>query len=340
MSQARSAGRALARAIPSASPHQLPGLGLSVVMTQSFQVSAAVRRSERQTWTITATPLNRCRKVVIDMGTGAGGQVPDGTAACLPGGKRAHETHRGYLESDRVTGIDLGAKSIYCVSLSAAPWGARRQLIDVAAFTSEEIQSAVAYCAPALAVAVDAPPAPSTNPHGGDPDLGGWQTARCTEFAMRGRGGRWGPPWPTPLAGQLATSWMSVGFRLWSALRTDGHDGVFEVYPHALFECLARGIDGSATGRPSRIPNKATVAGQRMRRHLLSDYVELPPGAVMWGHDWLDALVSALLAYFTLHFGARPVVCDPPCLAPDDSGIWMPTRCGAGLRTWFNNLGV
>lgn len=74
---------------------------------------------------------------------------------------------------------------------------------------------------------------------------------------MRGIGERWGSPWPTPPAGQPATSSMSVGFGLWSALRTDGHDGV---------SGSARMPCSNAWRRASTTPPRADRVGSPTRR--------------------------------------------------------------------------
>ena len=160
----------------------------------------------------------------------------------------------------------------------------------------------------ATAIAIDAPAALSTAPHGEDPTISGkFRSARCCEIAL-GREHRLWVPWVTPVAGAPVPDWMQVGFRLYRELTTKRHAPI-EVYPHAGFRLLSS----------ASLPKKTTLAGVRERVARLEAQGIVAPWMGLWSHDALDATLAALLALRAVDGTAVAVGC-----GHDDSAIWIP----------------
>lgn len=165
----------------------------------------------------------------------------------------------------------------------------------------------VALAAGATAIAIDAPAAPSTAPHAGDPSLSPkFRPARCCEIAgppaqvvgavghADGRGGRAGMD-----AGRVPAP-RGAG--------ADGHAPI-EVYPYAGFRLLAGRV----------LSKKTTVSGVRERVAVLEAERVAAPWMRLWSHDALDAAMAAMLALRAGEGTAIPVGC-----GHDGSTIWIP----------------
>ncbi len=212
----------------------------------------------------------------------------------------------------RSIGIDLGASTIHFVVLIGAS-GAPGVVAEAHTFAADDIESVVALAVGAVTIAIDAPAELSTAPHRDDTTISNkFRTARCGEIAL-GQAEKIWVPWVTPDDEAKVPSWMQVGFDLWSALRTAGHEPL-EVYPAGAFRALAG----------ARVPSKSTRAGLQVRIALLAPHVERPDWIEMWSHDGIDALAAAVTARQAGAGTARRIAhTDPGC---DRSSIWLPVR--------------
>jgi hypothetical protein len=209
-------------------------------------------------------------------------------------------------------GIDVAADRLYAVQL--APDGS---VVRAAVLGADELAEVRAWAAEVDAVAIDAPEAPSTEPHTGDSSLSTkFRPARCAEIGLGQRRSIW-VPWVTP-ASEPFSGWMSLGFELFAALQ--GVATVVETYPYAIFRTLNQGRAVSA---------KTTLAGHRARCELLRANGVVDPPLAMWGHDGLDATAAALVALGVASSRSEPVTC-----GHDGSAIWLPVvedaMAGAG----------
>ena len=152
----------------------------------------------------------------------------------------------------------------------------------VATFDTSSVDEAVAACAGATRVAVDAPSDPATGRVHGGVRSAKFAVARCNEIAAGEELGIW-VPWVTPTADACPT-WMRTGFALWRALREEGQ-APMEVYPAGCFWLL--------NGRRWP-PRKSTADGRAARARLLEPFVDLPDRPL--GHDDLDAVMAAVVA--------------------------------------------
>lgn len=211
---------------------------------------------------------------------------------------------------ERAVGIDVGLRRLHLVTVRRD--GASRPVVEsVAVVPAGEPGAATDRCAGATRVGVDAPGEPSRGVHRHDRTgrlSAKFRPARCGEIAAGQRFGVW-VPWVTPVAGEPAPGWMSVGFALWSALRRGGAE-VLETYP--------AGSVWLASGRRWP-PAKTTVAGRGRRLALLAARADLPPGATAWDHDTIDAAVAGLVAL--AHDPAGRAAHDHP--GCDGSSLWM-----------------
>jgi predicted nuclease with RNAse H fold len=200
-------------------------------------------------------------------------------------------------------GIDPGASALHYAVLDDT-----RRVVDGGVLPAGAMPELLEVAAGAGVVAIDAPAAPSTAPHAGDPSLPPkFRPARCCEIALAHRYRLW-VPWVAPVAGAAADEWMRVGFRLFQELAAAGHAPI-EVYPHAGFRLLA--------GRA--LPRKTTAAGRRKRAVILAAERVAAPSMDVWTHDALDATMAALLALRAGDGTAVPVGC-----GHDGSAIWVP----------------
>lgn len=198
-------------------------------------------------------------------------------------------------------GIDVGARTLTAVGIGR---GVRA--------TEGDLDHVLAFCEGAVAVAVDAPDAPSSAPHADDPSLEPkWRTARCCEIAGWREHGFPAVPWTTPPRGSPTPAWMLVGFALWDALRAAGH-APLEVYPAACFWLL--------NGRHWP-PRKSSPSGRAARLELLRSRLFLPDDATGWNHDRLDAAVAALVA---IQGRTRASRLSHHCSRDDGSALWVP----------------
>ena len=184
-------------------------------------------------------------------------------------------------------GIDVGARRVHVAQL--AP-------LEVRVATT--VDEAVAMCAGATAIAIDAPSDPASGRvHTGDHSPK-FAVARCNEIAAGEQLGIW-VPWVTPTR-DAAPSWMLAGFALWQALRTAGHEPV-EVYPAGCFWLL--------NGRRWP-PKKSTPEGRAARAALLGLPIE------RFSHDEIDAVMAAVVARGPSHvIGHDDPACDGSRLA-------------------------
>jgi predicted nuclease with RNAse H fold len=208
--------------------------------------------------------------------------------------------------TERFAGIDVGERQLHCALLDAG--GA---ILGCTSLDAGDSRALLSWCSGANVVAIDAPEAPSTRPHGDSTELAPkFRGARCAEIELGRRHGSW-VAWVTP-SGPPFPPWMEVGFGAYRRLQDVE---LLEVYPYAAFRELAG-------GRPPA--NKRTAAGRRERADLLSragiqgDALAGPPS-----HDTLDALVAALVALERFRGRAQRVSC-----GHDGSAIWLPGPLG------------
>jgi predicted nuclease with RNAse H fold len=211
--------------------------------------------------------------------------------------------------SGQFIGIDVGARTLHCAAIDGQ--GAS---LDRAALPAADDDALARWCAGAAAVAIDAPEAPSTAPHGDDPGLAPkFRRARCAEIELGRRHGSW-VSWVAPREPPFP-SWMEAGFRAFATLRAAADHELLEVYPHACFRELAAG---------RRLARKQTGAGRSERAELLAAAGVPIDGFEELSHDYLDALVAALTALDRSRGRARRVTC-----GHDESAIWLPGRSSA-----------
>jgi predicted nuclease with RNAse H fold len=210
----------------------------------------------------------------------------------------------------RALGIDLGASALHLAVLEGdGPVGLQVQAATTVDAT--DLDTVVATATGVDAVAIDAPAAPSTAVHRDDETISRkFRIARCGEIALGEQARIW-VPWVTPPDPDAVPGWMRVGFSMWDALVTAGHEPV-EVYPAGVFRVLAGHVP----------PKKTTPAGRRARVDLLASTIDLPVGIDHWSHDGLDALAAALTAHQRATGRARACGHDDP--ACDGSAIWLP----------------
>lgn len=202
----------------------------------------------------------------------------------------------------RAVGIDLGASAIWTVA--AERRGGRWAVTAAGVFAADEVADVVAWSAGATA-AIDAPGGRSEGRHHDDARVAAkFRPARCAEVALRLAG--IAVPWVAPGPADPVPPWMGVGFELWSALDGDA----LEVFPFGAFTALL--------GR--RPANKLTVVGRRQRLAALAAELDLPPSAVAWGHDAIDAAVAAVVAAHHVDGRAVRIACDDH----DGSAMWQP----------------
>ena len=171
-----------------------------------------------------------------------------------------------------VVGIDVGARRFHLARLTPHD---TKLVIDVVTTVDE----AVARCAGATAIAIDAPSEPATGRvHDGDHSPK-FAVARCNEIAAGEQLGIW-VPWVTPMRDE-APGWMLAGFALRDGLRAAGHEPI-EVYPAGCFWLL--------NGRRWP-PRKTTPQGRAARAALLG-----MPELADRSHDEIDAVMAALVA--------------------------------------------
>ncbi len=208
----------------------------------------------------------------------------------------------------RAVGIDLGASAVWSVAAEQGTGG--WSVVGAAVHGIDELDDVVAWCEGAT-VAIDAPGGLSERLHLDDTALAAkFRLARCAEVALRRDGHA--VAWISPSAGQPVPAWMQVGFDLWAAFAAtrSGDELPLEVFPHAVFTALL--------GR--RPPNKLTIAGRRARLAVLEEHLLVPPTAVAWGHDAIDAAAAAVVAAHRVEGRARLLRC------PDHDGsvMWQP----------------
>jgi predicted nuclease with RNAse H fold len=213
--------------------------------------------------------------------------------------------------SGSVCGIDLGASSIWVVRLSGAAYA---DVVAVERLPASALDRLGEIVSDASVVAIDAPGGFSSGCHLGDSSLAAkFQSARCSEVALRKAG--IAVPFVTPLANHDPPSWMQVGFSAWEIANATAAS-VVETYPHGIFWRLA--------GR--QLFHKQRETGRQLRRAVLRECLDLPVGVELWGHDALDALACAWLAWCVGHGGAEQISCagDTDWPRHDDSSIWLP----------------
>ena len=202
-------------------------------------------------------------------------------------------------------GIDVGAESLHCVKVDR-----RLRIASVGLFGSNELDRLCEWVGDANTVAIDAPAELSTAPHAEDTDLSPkFRAARCAEIDLGRRYGSW-VPWVAPPE-PPSTGWIAAGLAVHAALKKRGVVTI-EVFPHAGFRELAG---------PARLPKKRTSAGIRARADALLRAGIEGANLLMWSHDGLDALLSALVAHDCGQGTARKAGCEH-----DDSAIWLPAR--------------
>lgn len=198
-------------------------------------------------------------------------------------------------------GIDVAGDELHCVEL--APHGAvtRNEVVPAG-----DLERIVSWASTVGCVAIDAPAAPSTEPHRDDPELSPkFARARCCEIALGRERGIW-VPWVPPSTPPFA-AWIAVGFELHAALA--GVAVALETFPHAVFRTLAG----------SRIPPKTKRAGIDARVAILHAVGVREASLSMWDHDGLDAAAAAVVALQHAAGAAEPVAC-----GHDGSAIWLP----------------
>lgn len=210
-----------------------------------------------------------------------------------------------------VIGIDVATERLHCVALDND--GA---LVGGRVFAARDLGALAAWAAPAEIVAIDAPAALSTAPHGDDGSLSPkFRRARCAEIALGLEHGIW-VPWTSP-TGPPVPGWIATGLELFSALGTSLPAELIEVYPYGGFRVLTR---------PQRLAKKTSVAGARERiAALRAAGLRTSEDLGLWSHDTTDAALAAIVALQKRSGAAVPVTC-----GHDDSVIWLPTARTAG----------
>jgi len=137
--------------------------------------------------------------------------------------------------------------------------------------------------------------------------------ARCSEVALRRAG--IAVPFVTPQRVSEVPAWMTVGFSVWE-IATEVSAGVVETYPHGIFWRLA--------GR--QLFHKQRAEGRDARIATLRQHLELPADVERWGHDAIDALACAWLAWCVNRGGAVEISCTADLDWPlhDGSSLWLP----------------
>lgn len=208
--------------------------------------------------------------------------------------------------SARVVGIDVGARELDCAALD----GDGR--VTTAIVPAADLDALARWCMDAVAIGIDAPEAPSTEPHRNDRSLAPkFRAARCAEIELGRRHGSW-VSWVAPAAPPFP-GWIATGLSVFAALRPLGAT-LLEVYPYAGFRRLAGGR------RPAR---KQTRAGAGERVELLTALGVSPDGLADRTHHALDAVMVALVARDHSRGTAERVTC-----GHDDSAIWLPAVAG------------
>ena len=213
-------------------------------------------------------------------------------------------------------GIDVGADAVWLVGLEVEH---DPPAVRLARLLSPVDPDALArLVADAPAVAIDAPGGPSRLAHTGDDRLAAkFRAARCSEIALRRFG--MAVPWVTPSEGEPLPGWMTTGLVVWEACRTAGVEPL-ETYPHGVFWQLSGGP----------MFHKQRPAGTRERIAVLSRHVVLPEGIEMWGHDGIDALAAAYVAWHGARSSVLRLSCDEDLewAVHDGSAMWLPPRSG------------
>jgi predicted nuclease with RNAse H fold len=201
-------------------------------------------------------------------------------------------------------GIDVGSDRIHCVAVDGSG-----HVVEVGLFGAADLAVAVEWAAGATTVAIDAPAALSTAPHGDEVGRRSakFRFARCAEIDLSERLGIW-VPWVTPRSLESCRPWMQVGLRLFEAFAAAGQSAI-EVYPHGAFSILS--------GTP--LPKKTTPAGILARAAVLERPGTDDRHLRLWSHDSLDAAISAVVARDHAEGRARPAGC-----GHDASTIWLP----------------
>jgi predicted nuclease with RNAse H fold len=201
-------------------------------------------------------------------------------------------------------GIDLGAESVYCVTIDE-----HGDLVSAKAGPADDLAWLADWASDISIACVDAPSALSSAPHSDDDGLPRkFRRARCAEIALGREVGCW-VPFATPQAGESIASWMETGLKVHARLAELGVR-VEETYPHACFRELAL---------HARLPKKTTTAGRERRAALLRQASRGVMGLEMWTHDGLDAFVAALTARDCGVGTGRAIGC-----GHDGSLIWLP----------------
>jgi predicted nuclease with RNAse H fold len=244
---------------------------------------------------------------------------PDLGSAPTGRGRTARRRDRGVV----AVGVDVAAEALHVVALDLAlvPAVVLSELVhpvDAGAIAN--------LLRPAQVVAIDAPAALSLQPHLEDRRLPPkFRRARCGEVALRTAG--FAVPWVSPAAGEPLPSWMATGLEVWRAAGELGVPAV-ETYPHAVFATLAGAV----------LRNKQRPAGALARSRVLAPLLRTPAWLAMWGHDGLDALAAALVAWHVARGTARRVDCagDAGWNLHDGSAVYLPplprSPAGAPVR--------
>jgi predicted nuclease with RNAse H fold len=229
------------------------------------------------------------------------GAVPPSNGSRKGGTSTAGLATAGVPGSAHGLGIDVAGDELHCVELGPDGTVAGSEVVPAG-----DLGRIVAWAAIVGVVAIDAPAAPSTEPHRDDPELSPkFARARCCEIALGRERGIW-VPWVTPSTPPFA-AWIAVGFELHAALA--GVAEALETFPHAVFRTLAG----------SRIPPKTKRAGIDARVALLRAAGLREASLSMWDHDGLDAAAAAVVALQHSAGAAEPVTC-----GHDGSAIWLP----------------
>src|SRR4030088_2170453 len=110
-------------------------------------------------------------------------------------------------------GVDVGSNRIHCVAVDGSA-----HLVDAELFGPADVDQVVQWAASASAVAIDAPAALSSAPHGAEAGHRSpkFSFARCAEIDLAERFGIW-VPWVTPRSLEACQPWMLLGFQLFDA---------------------------------------------------------------------------------------------------------------------------
>ena len=215
------------------------------------------------------------------------------------------------VSASSVCGIDLGASAIWVARLSGT---AEPENVDIEQLPATALGSLGEILAGTSTIAIDAPGGFSSGCHVGDDSLAPkFQRARCSEVALRRAG--IAVPFVTPLASDATPAWMQVGFSTWK-IATGLDASVVETYPHGIFWRLAG----------KQLFHKQRETGRELRRAILRECFDLPLGVERWGHDALDALACAWLAWCVTHGKAEEISCARDVEWPqhDGSSLWLP----------------